>query len=85
MAYCENCSFFSESHAACFHPDAWHDTPMWPTGFGFKAPGDPGVLNRDGMCPWYDETPPLEPPVQSNGIAGKLKRFFRPWRIRITK
>ena len=65
MTHCRNCRFYSISHHACFHPEAWTQ------GTFFKRPGDPDVLNPFGHC-WFDEEP-----VHPVGFWAKLKRFFR--------
>ena len=80
MVHCSSCSFYSLRHHGCFYPEAWHP-PAEGSVLPFKVPGDPDIINRDYDCPWYD----TEVPVQPIGIAGKLKRLFRPLRIRITK
>ena len=73
---CEKCEFYSHSLAVCFHPNAW---TMGETHY---VPGNPLLINRDGNCQWYDDVRPAVYPV---GLWGKLRRFFRPWKVRITK
>ena len=66
LGRCQNCAFYSPRHGACFHPDSWTQGEL------FKVPGDPLLLNPDGVCRNFEVD--LIHPV---GLWDRVKRFFR--------
>ena len=71
--YCILCDFYSDDHAACFHPKAWHRGEGVPFGFGWPAPGDITLLNADGNCQWFENTGVA--PVNTVQLTGRGFRF----------
>jgi hypothetical protein len=63
MRRCQDCSYYSASHSACFEPSTWSH------GEYFRVPGDPQMINRDGKCRLY------EPTVQPVGLSMLWFRF----------
>ena len=84
--YCILCDFYSDSHAACYHPKAWRRGEDWPGGFGWLSPGDITLLNARGDCHWFENSgvAPLaviddDLKVQPIGLGFRfrLRKFFR--------
>ena len=81
--FCHQCDYYSESHDACFYPDAW--TPSFP----FKEAGDCRKHNADYHCSWYEPVR-VYPHVHPGGhdmLEIRLRKFFagllKPWKLRI--
>ena len=60
FVFCHQCSYWSEKHDACFHPNTWRQ------GVPFKEPGDCHALNWNYHCKLYEFSPvvpdiPAEP------------------------
>jgi hypothetical protein len=82
FVFCHQCSYFSNEHGACFHPDVWTDS------YPFKEPGDCKVLNANYHCRLYDGVPPVGQTRQLNAknrVANFFRRLLRPWKIRVRR
>ena len=53
MKRCQDCSYFSITHSACFEPSTWSH------GEYFRVPGDTQTINRDGKCRIYESVHPV--------------------------
>ena len=77
FVFCHMCDFYSESHDACFHPDAWGPGHQ---SFPGKKPGNCLILNSDYHCQWYEPIPKVSPVVQPTGrgsLSFRFRKFLR--------
>lgn len=72
FVFCKDCQFFSESHNACFHPDAF--APDFP--FKSVLGGNWKEINADYHCEWYDRHPPIQPDGRLRGRLSRFKKFI---------